>query len=283
MLESMFMTFAPGVQVERLPPNFQMREADRQTVLATLAQADLIFAQRVSAGFQLPWLTPASLKQAFGGIVWIWPNIYFDGYTPGVEYLYLANWGKLSSPLEDYHLREVAEAYRAGASPKEAAQRLIASAAGPLDPFVASLAELRKRELETDIPISDWLAQEVSEHRCFYTPNHPYNKILAEMGRRLAAAGDIPFDATQAAESFAARLDRIYIPALPAVVRRHALRFDHVPLYRGLEVTDVAPGNITLGAPRCYDLATLIDRFYRIYDVALTSGCSAAPLEPAHA
>jgi hypothetical protein len=275
MLEAMFTVFASDVQVARLTPNFQMGDADRDAVLATLAQADSIFAQRVAGAFHLPWLTPASLKRTFGNKVWIWPNIYFDGYTPGVHYIYLNDWGKLSSPLEDYHLKEVVDAYRAGANANGATHRLIAGASGATDSFAASLDELRQRECETDVTISDWLATAVGQRRCFYTPNHPYNGTLAEMARRLAVAASIAFNAARAAEAFTTRLDRIYIPSFPAVVRRHALQFDRILLFRGVEVTAVAPGKITLGAPRCYDPITLVDQFYRIYDVALKNEVAA--------
>ena len=269
MLEAMFTVFASDVQVARLTPNFQMGDADREPVLATLAEADIIFAQRVAGAFHLPWLTPTSLKRAFGNKVWIWPNIYFDGYTPGVHYIYLNDWGKLSSPLDDYHLQDVVDAYHAGATAADATHRLIAAESGATDSFAASLDELRQRERETDVTISDWLATAVGQRRCFYTPNHPYNGTLAEMARRLAAAASIAFNAAHAAEAFTKRLDRIYIPSSPAVVRRHALQFDRILLFRGVEVTVVAPRNVTLGAPRCYDPITLVEQFYRIYDVAL--------------
>ena len=275
MLEGMFTSYASDVKVARLAPNYQMRDTDEPAVMATLAGADTIFAQRVAGTFHLPWLTPAKLKEAFGGKVWIWPNIYFDGYSPGVHYIYLAGWGKVSSPLQDYHLREVVDAYRAGGTAEQATQRLIAGPAGIEDAFSTSLAELRRRESETDVPISDWLAAEVGQRRCFYTPNHPYNGALAEMGRRLAAAAEITFEAAHAAQDCATHLDRIYIPAAPAVVRRYKLPFDRILLYRGVDVTAVRPGKIILGEPCCYTAETLVEQFYRIYDVALKAEATA--------
>jgi hypothetical protein len=209
------------------------------------------------------------LRAALGSKVTIWPNLYFDGYTPGVHYIYLDGWGKLLSPLEDYHLPQVVDAFRAGAGACEAARMLTTGPAAAEDSFDASLAELAAREVEVDVKISDYVGQMVVAQRCFYTPNHPKNIMLAEMGRRLAATAGIAFDAVMAASGFAARLDRIYIPASYAIVQRHQLRFDHVTLYRGREVAGVCPGEVTLGMPRCFDVQELVDRFYMIYQKAL--------------
>jgi hypothetical protein len=272
MLEGMFSQFVPNVQVDRLAPNFRMTEADEPAVRATLAQADIIFAQRVAKTYHLPWLTPDALRAEYGARATIWPNLYFDGYTPGVHYIYLQGWGKLSSPLTDYHLREVVDAHRAGADANQAAQILQQAPAAASDSFGASLAELRAREAEVDIPISDFLAPIIARQRCFYTPNHPKNLLLAEMGGRLAAAAGLAFDAAEAAASFGSRLDQIYIPAAPAVVRRHNLPFDRLPLYHGVEVGDVGAGQVKLGKPRCFELQPLVDSFYRIYDVAFQTG-----------
>jgi len=268
MLEGMFAQFSPNVHVDRLAPNFQMTAADAPSVHATLAQADIIFAQRVSKSYHLSWLTPAGLRADYKERVITWPNLYFDGYTPGVHYIYLHGWGKLSSPLTDYHLREVVDAHRAGADAKQAAHVLRHPPTPASDSFDASFSELRAREAEVDIPISDFLAPIVAQQRCFYTPNHPKNLLLAEMGRRLAAAAGLAFDAAAAAASFESRLDRIYIPAAPDVVRHHNLPFDHIPLYHGVEVGDVGAGQVTLGKPRCFEMQPLVDSFYRIYDVA---------------
>jgi len=278
MLEGMFSLYSPDLRVDRLPPNFQMKACDENAVCATLAGADIVFAQRVAPSYHLPWLTPEGLRAALGSKVAIWPNLYFDGYTPGVHYIYLDDWGKLCSPLEDYHLHEVVDAYRAGADAGKAATILAAGPATDEDSFNASLTELRSRETEVDVPISDYAAQMVATQRCFYTPNHPKNLMLAEMGRRLAAAAGVAFDADAAASCFATRLDRIYIPAAPATVRRYKLRFDHVALYRGVEVTDVCPGQVILGEPRCFDTQALVDQFYRIYQMAL-SVCPGSKLE----
>ncbi len=269
MLEGMFSQYAADVQIDRFPPNFKMQACDEAAVRATLEKADIVFAQRVSPDYQLPWLTPEALRATLGSKVTIWPNLYFDGYTPGVHYIYLPGWGKLSSPLEDYHLAEVANAFRAGASASEAARLLAAGPASVEDGFDASFAELAAREADVDVRISDYLERVVGMHRCFYTPNHPKNVMLAEMGRRLAAAAGIAFDAAMAASCFATRLDRIYIPASSATVRHHKLRFDHVSIYRGVEVTGVCPGQVTLGRPRSFDVQALVDRFYMIYQEAL--------------
>jgi hypothetical protein len=63
--------------------------------------------QRVSNEFDIDWIASSRVREAFGDKVTVWPNIYFDGYFPGVQYVYLAHWGKLLSPLGEYHFEQI--------------------------------------------------------------------------------------------------------------------------------------------------------------------------------
>jgi Polysaccharide biosynthesis enzyme WcbI len=268
MIEGLFLTASPGLEVDRLPPNFELGEAHRADISARLAQADIIFAQRVAADYPQAWLRTVELKAAFPGRVVSWPNIYFDGYSPDVQYVYLDGWGKLQSPLEDYHLARLIACHKAGRSAAEAMALLTSHEADSAeDPFRDSLDRLRAREAETDIPISDFLEERVREQRCFYTPNHPYTIVLSEMCRRLAHAAGLAFDRTAAA-GFGYDLDRIYLPAYPAVVRRYGLPFDRFQVYRGVDVISVGASVIQLGLARSYLPDELVERYYRIYDRA---------------
>ncbi len=48
-----------------------------------------------------------------------------------------------------------------------------------------SLLELKKREKEADVVISDYIEQKYKERQLFYSPNHPVNIVLIEYARRL--------------------------------------------------------------------------------------------------
>jgi hypothetical protein len=134
------------------------------------------------------------------------------------------------------------------------------------------LSRLRAREGEVDVKISDVIADEHAAARQFYTPNHPVNALLARMLGRLTERSGLAFDADRAIAA-PYRLDECYIAASPAIVRRFDLPFDRETVYRGREIVSIEPYAVTLGGPRDYDLRTMVEAFYRLYDaVALAHG-----------
>lgn len=266
-LEAMLASSNPDIQVTRLEPVFMMGAAHREPVYEKLAAADFIFAQRISDEFKMEWLASAEIRKTFGAKVVVWPNIYFDGYFPGVNYVYHGGWGKLLSPLVEYHFTQVMAAHKAGHSIDMAVDAF--SGEGLLvvtpDPFGNSLAQLREREAETDVIISDFIAVRATAQRLFYTPNHPMNDLLGEMLRRLAERVGLEADiALSIAMPY--RLDDVYIAASPAVIRKYGLGFDHDARYRGREIISVQENAVTLGGARDYDVLQLVEAYYRLYD-----------------
>lgn len=276
-MEMMLGIAQPGIEVIRLDPVFVMSEADKDAVYAKLTAADVILTQRISDEYNLRWIASAEVKRAFGDKVAVWPNLYFDGYFPGVQYIYLDKWGKLLSPLGEYHFAQIHAAHAAGKGVDEAleafaGERLFETAP---DPINGSLGQLRARETDVDVPISDAIAEQLSETRQFYTPNHPVNALLATMLARLAKHAGIEMDADKAAAA-PYRLDECYIAASPAIVNRFSLPFDHETVYRGREVTAVEPHTVTLGEVRNYDSRGLVEAFFRLYDGVRKAGRVAA-------
>lgn len=256
-----------NVQINRLPPVFMMQDADKDAVYSHLRSADAIFAQRISREYGIDWVASDEVRREFGDKVTVWPNIYFDGYFPGVQYVYLSKWGKLLSPLGEYHFEQVRAAHAAGKTVDEAVEAFAGEAlfgASP-DPFGGSLDQLRAREVDVDAPISDAIEESVAESRQFYTPNHPVNGLLAKMLERLAARAGVPLDSAKAAGA-PYRLDECYIATSPAIVSRFGLPFDQTTVYRGREVISVEPHTVTLGGPRDYDSGSLVEAFYKLYD-----------------
>ncbi len=265
MLEGILSTGLPGYTVLRLPPVFELTDDNQDDVLSTLQQSDYIFSQRVAPDYQLKWVRPAWLKEAFPGKVAIWPNLYFDGYFPDVQYVYLQPYGKLQGPLDDYHLRRVLDAHKAGRSLASAIEEIVEVVPAP-DPFSTSIGQLTSREMDVDVRISDFLVNEVTRRRAFYTPNHPYNFVLIEMARRLASRAGLPLD-QEAAERFDYRLDKIYIPVQPAIARSEGVTFVEEGTFRGRVVEAVTPSSIQLGLTKDYQTAEIVEEFYNLYDV----------------
>jgi hypothetical protein len=267
-MEMMLHIANPDLEIGKLAPVFLMQNSDRDAVYAKFSEADVIFTQRISNEYNLDWIASSELRREFGDKVSVWPNIYFDGYFPGVQYIYLAKWGKLPSPLGEYHFGQIYAAHGAGKTTQEAVEdfageRLFDTSPNPID---GSLGQLRAREADVDVPISDAIADCVAEERQFYTPNHPVNGLLGIMLQRLAARAGIKFNAEKAVGA-PYKLDECYIATSPAIVNRFKLPFDHRTVYRGREIVAVEPHTVTLGGVCDYDSHSLVAAFYRIYDV----------------
>jgi hypothetical protein len=144
-----------------------------------------------------------------------------------------------------------------------AGERLFESSPNPIG---GSLDQLRAREADVDVPISDAIADCVAAQRQFYTPNHPVNALLGVMLQRLTARAHIKLDADRASGA-PYKLDECYIAASPAIVNRFKLPFDHRTVYRGRQIVAVEPHTVTLGGVFDYDSHSLVEAFYRIYDV----------------
>ncbi|MGX5734059.1 WcbI family polysaccharide biosynthesis putative acetyltransferase [Bosea thiooxidans] len=266
-LETMLKLSRPDVEVLNLEPVFMMTAEHHAAVYDRLGAADLIFAQRISNEFKLDWLSSEHVRATFGSKVTVWPNVYFDGYFPGVNYIYHGSWGKLLSPLLEYHFQPLTAAFKAGLSVEQAIDRFAGEgllAATP-DPFEVSLAQLRGREADVDVAISDHLAERIGRERCFYTPNHPTNELLGELLARLLGHVGEAIDVTKGV-AMPYRLDEVYIAASPAVAGRYDLPFDREPRYVGREILGVEGSSVKLGGAKTYDLIGLTEAFYRLYE-----------------
>jgi hypothetical protein len=266
-LEGLF-TAAGTLEVDRVAPNFELTEAARDAVSDKLTQASVIFIQRTADDFGLEWLRSRNVFAAHEGKTWIWPNVYFDGYFPNTRYVYLNKWGKLQSPLEDYHLTPVLDAWKAGQTAAQAVAWLKENPCGTWDPFETSLSNLRDREKDCTVLISDHLETAIHKSKCFYTPNHPHTVLLVEMARRLAASADIPFD-TSKALSWSYHLDRIDLPVFEWISKRYHLGFEQPVLYKGRDVEEIGDHRLKLGETRYYTSEEVVDAFYRVYQAAL--------------
>ena len=271
MLEGIMAQAVHDIAVKRLPPVFELTEQDRPAIVAAFDKADHIFAQRVSEDYHLEWVRPSQLRERYPHKTLVWPNLYFDGYFPDAQYMYRAPYGKIQGPLDDYHLRRVFEAHKAGRTLASAIDSIVRGDARlDANAFEKSFDQLILRERDVDVPISDFIRSEVARRRSFYTPNHPSNVLLMEMARRLADRVDLLFSMERAG-AFAYSLDQIYIPSYPSIRTLNSITFDEQDAYLGRTVEAITPDAIRLGAKRHYTPAELVEAFYRLYDVVFAA------------
>lgn len=267
-LEGLFASADCTLKVDNVPPNYMLTEADRDAIQSKMDAASVIFIQRTADDFDQDWLRSSAVLNRYAGKTWIWPNLYFDGYFPKTRYVYLANWGKLQSPLEDYHLPPVLQAYKAGQSVEQAATRLREDPCGTPAPFEASLDSLRQREKDCTVTISDYVENAVYKTKCFYTPNHPHTFLLVEMARRLAQAAEVPFNVSQAM-TFPYKLDKVDLPVFDWIMKQYQLGFDCQDRYKGLSIERINSNSVTFGGTEFYDFVAVSQKFYEIYKAAL--------------
>jgi hypothetical protein len=265
-LRSLFSRYVDA-EVPFVPLNYEVTQADRDAVLADFARSDFIFVQRVSADFHVEWARAENLREMFGSRVVVWPNVYFDGYYPDVRYLYTGAHGKVVGPLSDYHFDTVLQDFQQGKTPAEAATRFRSGhilSSFP-DPFGRSFEQLRKRERDCDIAISDFM--EVNNFRSViqFTPNHPRSTILIELARRLCAHMDLQHRLDENVRL--GELGNIYLMPYPAIAERYSLPSE-CDAFRGVEVS-VDGGKVVIGAPRNYAIEDAITAYFKVYAAVL--------------
>ncbi|MBR0680994.1 hypothetical protein GXW74_10890 [Roseomonas eburnea] len=262
---------SPRLRVEAIREIHLLGPADEAGALARLAEAEVILCQRVTHQFTdargIPGLSTTALARRFPGRVITFPNVYFGGYTPDVRHLLTDGLQPIGGPLGDYHVGQVLEAYRRGEPAAAASARLDGEellAAAP-DPFATALDQIRAREKDTDIVISDVIGRVMRNGRHFHTPNHPSNLLLLWLAMRLAQAARLEFDPA-AAGPLPMALDQIDLPAYPAILRRYGMAPETERAYRGVSVIQAAAGRVRYGGAQTYTPAGLTEAFYRVYD-----------------
>lgn len=262
-LEAMFMMYTDW-NIVRIPAVHVLTKTDEESVIKQLSTVDVIFSQRVSDDYPISFLRTSDLKSNFPKVI-SWPNIYFNGYFPDIEYFYKENIGKIIGPLDDYHMRLVHYFHAQGKSVADCLYLYnedIFSTYYP-EPMEKSLEELKIREQGLDISISPYLDSNVRDRKCFYTVNHPKNFVLFEMARRMATAIDEEVKFPQV-HPFA--LARINIPIYPHI--RNSYQMHHIPAESfvgiGRHHIQIPVGQ---AQPKVYhNLEELIELFYRFYD-----------------
>jgi Polysaccharide biosynthesis enzyme WcbI len=145
---------------------------------------DVIVSQPLSVSYQA--MSGANLRASGKPAAFI-HNLYFDGLCPDASYLGPPG-KRVVGPMGDYSSTLVVDAFRSGASAAEAARRLQEGHAS-IDPqaaWAASMAELRRREAEVDVPFADQVEASARARRSFWTFNHPDETLLTQYARQIA-------------------------------------------------------------------------------------------------
>ena len=264
-----------GVEAQLInpPPVFDASAFSDPHVRDEILSADFIFAQRVSEDYVVEYIRPSSLLAAAPGRHIIWPNIYFDGYFPGVRYMYAGSGEKVTGPLSDYHFDQIEKSWRAGATVEETWRTFMSNEVpqGMIEnPAESSLTMLRERETMCDVGISDFVETNFAVDKLFYSMNHPSNRLLLEALKRILKASDTGLSlgdkSLQDLELFPYTLNEIDLPILPYVKKTYAIESENFSTIRGREIVLVDDVWKAGDQTREYSGIEMVDAFYRVYE-----------------
>jgi hypothetical protein len=234
-------------------------------------KADLIFAQRVDEAYPCTFVRSAELKKKYPNKIIKWPNLYFTGYSPDFIYLRGLNRALLSGPLSSYHSAIIRGGWEKFLTINQVKNLFIN------DNFFEekygqaaeiSLQELRSRELDVDVGLSDWLSERIWSSKLFHTFNHPSNYVIKEMATKLLIYSNLlnPNFERLNGPDIPESLGQIRIPIHPLIFKKNNCNFTHEKDFIGSEVISANNGEINLGYSKKYTIEQLIETYYRVYD-----------------
>lgn len=262
-----------GVELIVPPPVFETEAFSSDEVRENILSADFIFAQRVSENYSVDYIRPSALKALAPNRHLIWPNIYFDGYFPGIRYMYAGSGGKVTGPLSDYHFDQVQKSWLAGATVEEA-WNLLSSEDVDIQndrtPIETSISMLRERESACDITMSDFIEHNFHQEKLFYSMNHPSDRTLLEALSRMLDRAQIGISIkdknVEDLRGFPYTLNEIDLPTLPYVSRLYGLKPDHSSNVTGRDLAFIDNQWKASENRKEYSGIEMVDAFYRVYD-----------------
>ena len=187
---SSYFCFQKGIK-----PVHTLGEKDKESLQKILEGVDLFIYQKVGTAFGDFFSTDflkTFLKKSCIRICL--PNCYFRGYHPESVYFRVNN--KRVGQFCDYHDINVLREWLNNTSPKNIAKMFLDSEYYSSDLIFKnaqeSLSELKMREEECDICISDFIEEHWTDSRLFHTINHPSTETLLELVNRILKLIDIP-------------------------------------------------------------------------------------------
>lgn len=179
--------------------------------------ADLIITQKISDNYQCEFVRTKVLEEKFPTKILKIVNLFYSGYHPDWIYLKGKNNKILTGPMTDYHNSTILDGWKNSLSIDEVQKNLtceeynLAKYGGAQR---ATLEELKIREQDVDISITDYIEDSLKKNQLFYTFNHPSKKLLAEYAVRILKCLELSADMI-AIESFKEPLDRVILPINP--------------------------------------------------------------------
>ncbi len=212
-----------------------------------LGNADLIITQPNSFEF----VAADEVKRKFPEKTIVIGNFYFRGYHP--DLCFFGETSQRSGELGGYHSWVLLASYLRGQSPQQALKNFSAEwyeAEGLLDGWKTSVDELRRRDVNADVPIADLVDYSSRMTYSFFTINHPRLFLVAEHLRE--ALGQMWPKGIDAS-------------ALPDPLYDRAIACVPDSIAEALQLPFRTPQQWKIGG-KWIDLAEVVNIYYRLYE-----------------
>jgi len=170
-------------EVVQLKPIHEMTEQDRAAMPALVASLDVFLFQEIG-----PSMHPADtahLMQFLSGRAISFPSMWFAGHLPDMVYFRDEAGSKICGADYVYHSLVIAACYLNELSVSQAVDFFLDPEA--IDPayllanYRAGLDELRRREVNCEITITDMIDEKGPSWRGFHVMNHPCGDLLGHV------------------------------------------------------------------------------------------------------
>ncbi len=174
----------------RLPPVFEMDEAEVGRLHELVAVAGVLVTQPVKDEYRVPGCGSeqlVALLPADARVVRV-PTTYYEGLFPWQVHAHDADGARVDAPLTDYHDLRLLQAAVDGLPVERAVDRVVGCAPEPdavRELAAASQRELRRRNADLDVDTTDAVVAGGAE--AMWTVNHPANGTLREVGTGVLA------------------------------------------------------------------------------------------------
>ncbi|BFM06789.1 WcbI family polysaccharide biosynthesis putative acetyltransferase [Halioxenophilus aromaticivorans] len=239
------------------------------------AESDYIIAQQVNDNYPCEFVRTSSLKKEYGSKVVTVINLYFSGYFPDWRYYRLPKQGTLKGPMGDYHCEAIYDCWIEGKSPTDA-KNLINSLDYNLEKYrdaaSTSLRELASRESNSDCKIVDFLEDQITKERMFFSFNHPKIVLIEKMLVSVCDKIGITATTTQyesIKENTNEPLGAFELPINIGFIKEYSPEFSQTQKIKGI-ATDKKGRPLAKQRNFLYNLDSLIEVFYRAYDTQMS-------------
>jgi hypothetical protein len=235
-----------------------------------LNRSDWIFTQPIQDTYHVEYARTSYLKALYGSRVVVWPNCYYAGYAPEWNVLRDVERKNYTGPLLDYHSSKIIYSYFKGFSVADTQKFLDQASEFDERNYCNSarneLDQLKSRESETDIIITDYIESNYRTTRLFHIMNHPNLLVMAQVAMRLLDKVNEKFKQVPVELLTDTDLISAWHPENPYIRETQKFSFVSPSLYRGTRI--IRDSNITgfrTEGIRLYSSSEIVEAFFEFY------------------